>query len=105
MRSSWAVSSPAFYFILLLLLENRALVRCGTRTEFSGGVCVRVLPGMQVVQPATQEYPEEREQRVCLCGEDRVELEERVKVEDRRVRERRGDCGERGTLCRLRSGV
>ena len=43
---------------------------------------------MQVVQPATEEYPEERKEWVGLCSKDRVELEEQVKVEDSRVGER-----------------
>jgi hypothetical protein len=60
---------------------------------------------LQVVQPATEEYPEEREERVCLCCEDRVELEERVKVEDGRVGQRSGDRVECDTLCRRRCGV
>ena len=60
---------------------------------------------MQVVQPTTEEYPEEGKERVGLCGEDGVELEERVKVEDGRVGERSCDCVERGTLRRWRRGV
>ena len=43
---------------------------------------------MQVVQPATEEYPEERKERVGLRSKDCVELEEQVEVEDSRVGER-----------------
>ena len=43
---------------------------------------MRVLPGVQVAKPATEEHPEERGQRVRLRSDDRVELEERVKAED-----------------------
>jgi hypothetical protein len=60
---------------------------------------------MQVVQPATEEYPEEREQRVCLCCEDCVEFEERVEVEDRPVGQRSCDRVECYTLGRWRCGV
>ena len=60
---------------------------------------------MQVIQPATEEYTEERKERVGLCGEDGVELEERVKVENGRVGKRSCDCVERGTLRRWRCGV
>jgi hypothetical protein len=77
----------------------------GLRTEFHRSVGMRVLPGVQVVQPATEEYPEEREERMCLCGEDRVEFEERVEVEDRRVGQRSCDCVERHTLGRRRCGI
>ena len=61
---------------------------------------MRVLPGMQVVQPATEEYPEERKERVGPCGEDCFELEERVKVEYGWVGERSCYCVECGTLRR-----
>ena len=40
-----------------------------------------------------------------LRSEDRVKLEERVKVEGGRVGQGRGDCVERDKLCRLRCGV
>lgn len=46
---------------------------------------MRVLPGVQIVQSATEKYAKEREERVLLRREDRVELEERIEVEDRRV--------------------
>ncbi len=34
------------------------------RTECGRDVGVRALPGVQVVEPAAEEYPEEREERV-----------------------------------------
>ncbi len=65
-----------------LTVDDPALDLGRRRTAFPGGVYVRVLPGMKVIQPATYEYPEEREER--LRSEDRVEVEERFKVEDGR---------------------
>lgn len=53
------------------------------------GMCA--LPGVQVVESTAEEYPEEREERVRLGREDRVEFEERVKVEYRRVGHRSSD--------------
>lgn len=61
---------------------------------------MHVLPGIQVVQPTTEEYPEERKKRVGLCDKDCIELEVWVKVEDGRVGERSCDCVEHGTLHR-----
>ena len=82
MRSSCASSSPA----PLVKREPRVEIgEWGALTEFLGGVCVRVLPGVQIVQSATEKYAKEREERVLLRREDRVELEERIEVEDRRV--------------------
>ena len=75
------------------------------RTECGRDVGVRALPGVQVVEPAAEEYPEESEERMRAGRKDTVELEERVKVEHRWVGHRRGDRVQRGGLCRLRCGV
>ena len=89
---------------LIVRRQNRTLIvgvgETQTRTEFPRSVRVRVLPGMQVVQPATEEYPEERKERVGLCGEDCFELEKRVKVEYGWIGQRSCDCVECGTLRR-----
>jgi hypothetical protein len=43
------------------------------------------LPSVQIIDPAVEEYSEEREERVRPSRNDRVEFEQRVKVKHRRV--------------------
>ena len=52
---------------------------------------MRTLPGVQVVESAAEEYPKEREERVRFGREDRVEFEQRIKVEYCRVGHRSSD--------------
>ena len=65
---------------------------------------MRVLPGVQVVQPATWEYQEEHEQRVRLRSEDRIEFKERVNADDGRDERGRGGRVEHCGLCHLGRG-
>jgi hypothetical protein len=61
------------------------------RTKLGRYVDMRALPGVQLVESAAEEYPEEREERVRFGREDRVEFEQRVKVEYCRDRHRSSD--------------
>lgn len=49
------------------------------------------LPCVEVVEPAAEEYSEEREERVRFGSQDRVKFEEQVEIVYGRVGHRRGD--------------
>jgi hypothetical protein len=60
---------------------------------------VRGVPRLELGQPVGEEDVQEREKRLVLGGNDGVEFEERVKVEDRGIAERARDRVEGGGTC------
>ena len=61
LEASYAVFIYIIYFIAL--------------SSEPRGVCVGVLPDVQVIQLATWEYPEEREERWEECSDNKVRFE------------------------------
>ena len=83
MHSSWVGSKPILFPRALTPVSDAKwgiYERKRARTEFGRYVGMRALPGVQVVESAAEEYPEEREEGVRFGREDRVEFEQWVKV-------------------------
>ena len=79
--------------------QKRGHTKCGR------DVSMHVLPGVQVLKPTTEEYPEEHKKWVQAGHKDSIELEKWVKVEHCWVRHHCGNHVQSGRLCQLQCGV